>query len=164
MTIRRAESSDRDQIIPLIAEFRVTLSHFRGKSSVPNLKNAEKELHDYQDKQHHIFVAEDQKRSLLVGYLVCRTEGNVVWAEALFVLPAYRFRGIGSQLYQEAENLAEELGSDTVYNWIHPNNNGTVAFLQNQGYTTLNLIEVRRTRPNETPTGKIKVGKHVFDY
>jgi len=122
MITRCALPSDQDQIIPLIAEFRVTLAGFRGRVLTPDLESARRELEDYQRKYFRVFVAEEGESGEIVGYLVCRTEGDVVWAESIFVLPEYRSRGIGSSLYKEAESLAEELGGDTVYNWIHPNN------------------------------------------
>ena len=164
MIIRRALSSDREQIIPLIAEFRVTLAGFRGKQLTPNLEGAKSELEDFQSKRYHFYVAEEKESSRIVGYLACRTEEDVVWAESIFVLPEYRSKGVGSALYKEAERLAEELGGDTVYNWIHPNNDGIITFLQRRGYTVLNLIEVRRHRSEEETEGKIRVGNHDFDY
>ena len=164
MIIRRGSPSDREQAIPLIAEFRVTLAGFRGKQRTPNLEGANSEWEDYQRRNYHVFVAEEEERGKIVGYLVCRTEEDVVWAESIFVLPAYRSKGIGSTLYEEAERLAEERGGDTVYNWIHPNNDGIINFLQKRGYTVLNLIEVRRHRSGEETEGKIRVGDYDFDY
>jgi len=118
MIIRRAQSSDREQLTSLIAAFRVTLAGFRGKQLTPNLENANSEFEDYLSKGYHLFVAEEKVDSRIVGYLVCRTEDDVVWAESIFVRPEYRSQGIGSALYEEAERLAEERGGDTVYNWI----------------------------------------------
>ena len=164
MIIRRALPSDREQVIPLMAEFRVTLAGFRGKQRTPNLEGAKREWEDYQRRNDHFFVAEEKESRKTVGYLVCRTEEDVVWAESIYVLPEYRSKGIGSALYKEAERLAEERGGDTVYNWIHPNNDGIITFLQRRGYSVLNLIEVRRHRSGEETAGKIRVGNHDFDY
>ena len=164
MRVRRALPSDKDEIVPLIAEFRVVLSSFRGRSRVRDLAGARSELQDYQDKRYDIFVAEEEKSNKLVGYLVCRAEESVVWAESIFVLSEYRSRGIGARLYREAERLAEELGGDTVYNWVHPNNDGIISFLRKNGYTVLNLVEVRRRKPGENIEGKMTVGAHEFDY
>ena len=72
--------------------------------------------------------------------------------------------GIASALYAEAECLAEKLGSSTVYNWVHPNNNIIVAFLKKRGYDVLNLVEVRRARPGERPDKTISVGQDEFSY
>ena len=99
----------------------------------------------------------------MVGYLVCRVDDGVVWAESLYVSPAYRRQRIGSSLYAEAERLADELGSEILYNWVDPNNTQIIAFLQKRGYRVLNLIELRRTRPDEEMKGKIRVGPNEFD-
>jgi GNAT superfamily N-acetyltransferase len=99
-----------------------------------------------------------------VGYLVCRVVGDVVWAESLYVLPAYRRQGIASTLYAEAEKLALALGSDAPYNWVHPNNDPIIQFLQRRGYDVLNLIELRRPRSGEKPSRVICVGEHKFNY
>ena len=80
------------------------------------------------------------------------------------IKPAYRRQGIASALYNEAEKLAQALGSDTPYNWVHPNNDAIIQFLQHRGYDILNLIELRHPRPGEKPSEVISVGKHKFNY
>jgi len=96
--------------------------------------------------------------------LVCRVDKDVVWAESLFVSSEYRRQGIGTSLYAEAEHLAQELGNETLYNWVDPNNTGIIRFLQKRGYSVLNLIELRRIRSGEKMTKKICVGATEFDY
>ena len=162
MQIRRADENDIDEISELIADFRVTLAGFRGLNGERNLESARKEFMEYMEKGYPIYVAiEDSK---IVGYLVCRIEDDVVWAESLYVLPEYRRKGIGTALYEKAEEIAESLGSDTVYNWVHPNNNAIISFLKKRGYSVLNLIELRRKWKGEEPKMKIRVGEHDFDY
>jgi ribosomal protein S18 acetylase RimI-like enzyme len=95
---------------------------------------------------------------------VCRIDDDVIWAESLYVKTEHRREGIASLLYREAEKIAEELGSDTVYNWVHPNNDRIINFLRKNGYDVLNLIEVRRPRKGEQTHKKIKVDKHEFNY
>ena len=75
-----------------------------------------------------------------------------------------RRKGIGSDLYDEAEKLVKTLGGDTVYNWVHPNNEMSIPFLKKRGYDVLNLIEIRKKRPNEKITQEINVGNHEFKY
>jgi ribosomal protein S18 acetylase RimI-like enzyme len=163
MNVRAMRPDDKDPLVPLIAQFRVTLAQFRGRNPALDLEAAQTELTEYLRKDFPIFVAEDDNGKPM-GYLVCRVIGTVVWAESLFVSPASCRRGVGSALYKQAEKLAEQLGGDTVYNWVHPNNDVVVSFLRKQGYNVLNLIEIRRSRPGEQPTQQINVGKHVFDY
>ena len=163
MQIRKARTDDEKQLIRLIAEFRVTLARLRGRTSKPNLEAARRELTEYQSQVYPVFVAESDD-SKIVGYLICRVDGDVVWAEQLFVLPEYRREGVGSALYSQAERLCQEVGGDTVYTWVHPNNNTIISFLQKRGYSVLNLIELRRAWPGEEPNQKIRVGDHEFDY
>ena len=162
MQIRLAESGDKNQLINLIAHFRIALANFKSKEREPDLERAAEELEDYQEKDYPIYVAEIDNR--VVGYLVCKVVDTVVWAESLYVLPDYRKRGIGSALYAEAEKLVEKLGGETLYNWVHPNNDKIIAFLKKQGYNVLNLVEVRKRLKGEETTQKIQVNNHQFDY
>ncbi|MDX1614697.1 MAG: GNAT family N-acetyltransferase [Candidatus Promineifilaceae bacterium] len=163
MIIRPAEPSDEAQLVELIAQFRVTLARFRDRVRQPDPDAASSELASYQNPRYRMFVAEIDADEL-VGYLVCRVEEDVVWAESLFVTPEHRRQGIGTALYQEAEALAEAVGSETVYNWVHPNNDRIIRFLQRRGYTVLNLIELRARRDGEAAERRVRVGAFTYDY
>jgi len=161
--IRPTRPDDQAQLLPLIAAFRMALGQLRGHMPTLDLDAAHQELQDYQRQNYPIFVAEGQA-GRLVGYLVCRVQDEIVWAESLFVSPAQRRQGVGSALYAQAETLAQDLGGDAPYNWVHPNNDKIIAFLQKRGYNVLNLVELRRPWPGEETTQKIQVGQHKFDY
>jgi len=163
MVVRPVQPGDRDSIVPLIAGLRVDLARLRGRTREADLRAAAEEFDEFVRKGAPIFLAEDGG-SGVVGYLVCRVEGDVVWAEQLYVSQACRREGIGTALFAQAERLAEEHGGGTVYTWIHPNNHRVISFLGKRGYSVLNLVEVRRPREGETPAGKIRVGDHAFDY
>lgn len=60
--------------------------------------------------------------------------------------------------------MAKRLGGDTVYNWVHPNNDKIIPFLLKRGYNVLNLIEIRKPSGNEFLTQKINVGKYEYNY
>ena len=51
-----------------------------------------------------------------------------------------------------------------VYNNVHPNNHPIIAFLAKQGYDVLNLIEIRKAHPNESPRPGFIVGEQSFRY
>lgn len=164
VTVRPVSAGDHDPLVALIASFRVALAALRGHRRELDLAAAAAELAGYTaDPGYPIYVAELESGDL-AGYLVCRVADDIVWAESLYVEPAYRRQGIASALYSEAERLVQTLGSDTVYNWVHPNNDRIIAFLNKRGYDVLNLVEVRRARPEEEVKGEIQVGEHRFKY
>lgn len=79
-------------------------------------------------------------------------------------MPDYRRQGIATSLFKKAEELGKNLGSETIYNWVHPNNHKIIKFLKKQGYDVLNLIEIRKKISNEKLTEKIKINEHEFNY
>ncbi|MFX1279131.1 MAG: GNAT family N-acetyltransferase [Promethearchaeota archaeon] len=163
MKIRLYENLDKNDMIILIGKFRVRLSKLKGIEKKPDLNSAKKELEFYIKKKYPIYIAEDENNRI-IGYHVCRVEDNIVWSESLYVTPKMRRKGIGSKLYEEAEKLVTKLGSETVYNWVHPNNDMSIQFLKKRGYDVLNLIEIRKKRPDEKFTQEIKVGNYEFNY
>ena len=162
MKIRPIHVGDELELVPLIADFRVSLAQLRGKTCEADLDAAGAELAEYFVKDFPLYAAENDAGTL-VGYLVCRVDGDVVWAESLYVTPQYRRQGVGAALYAQAERLAQKLGGDTLYNWVDPNNDTIIGFLRKRGYSVLNLIELRRPYPGEEMGQKISVGTNKFD-
>ena len=80
------------------------------------------------------------------------------------MLPECRRKGIASALYEQAEQLAQAYGEDTVFNYVHPNNGAMIGFLQKRGYTVLNMIELRKEFKGEMTRTKVQVGDYTFDY
>jgi ribosomal protein S18 acetylase RimI-like enzyme len=160
--IRHYQESDWQEVIEMIASLRVFLAKLKSIERDLDLDAAAAELQSYLGKNFPVFVAES--RVGLSGYLVCKIDEDVVWAESIFVRPEYHRQGIASSLYIAAEHLAQELGGDTVFNWVHPNNDVSISFLKKRGYTVLNLIEVRRPWKGEKLTTKVKVGENAFEY
>ena len=163
INIRIFEEKDNEDISKLIAYFREELSNLKGIRKEPDIGKAKEEIQDYINCKYPIFVAKN-KDNLLIGYIICKVESEVVWAESLYVLPEYRRSGIASLLFNEAEKLAQKYGNDTVYNWVHPNNHSMIMFLDKKGYDVLNLIEIRKSWKGEINTRKIKVDDHEFKY
>lgn len=163
INIRSFNKNDIEPASELVAKFRVELSDLKGIQKEPNNALGREELEEYIKCNFPMFVAEDGDK-IILGYLVCRIDGNVIWAESLYVLPEYRRKGIASLLYSEAEKIAINLECETVYNWVHPNNDRIINFLKKKGYDVLNLIEVRKPWPGEQIKRKIMVDKHEFNY
>lgn len=163
MILRLAKLEDEENISKLIAQFRIELKELKGIKSTINTDQGREEFLEYMEAKFPIFVAEDNTKELL-GYLVCRVDGNIVWVESLFTSQKARRKGIGSKLYEKAESMAKELGESTVYNWVHPNNDKIIPFLLKRGYNILNLVEIRKPLENEVLTQKINIGKYEYNY
>ena len=162
MIIRLAKRNDENKISKLIAQFRVELKSFKGIKSGINIGLAKEEFREYIDADYPIYVAENNNR--LLGYLVCRIENNLVWVESLFVLNNFRRKGIASKLYKEAEKISETLGGETVFNYVHPNNDKVIKFLAKMGYDVLNLIEIRKPWKDEILNKEIRILDNLYRY
>ena len=162
MKIEKLTAEKIAMTAPLVSEFRAALRLFKGEVIEYDTEDAKEELSDFLQKNYPVFIAlEDEK---CVGYLACRIDEPCVWVEQIFVCEEYRRKHIASALFEKAEEVAAERGQDTVYNYIHPNNDGIIAFLKSRGYNVLNLIEVRKKYADEETKTKIKVGDNEFDY
>ena len=149
-------------IAPLVAQFRVTLKALKGIVACPNENDGAAELKEYLDAGFPVFTA--RQEDSYCGYMVCRVDEPCVWVESLYVLPEVRRQGVASALFHKAEELAAAYGEDTVYNYVHPNNQGIIEFLKSKGYTVLNLIELRKPYAGEKLTRKIQVDENRLDF
>lgn len=162
MEIIRVTEEQLDRVAPLVAAFRVVLKGYKGIESQPDIPAGREELAEYLAAGFPVFAA--MVDGACTGYAVCRVDEPCVWLESLYVDPAFRRRQIGTALLREAEKVAASLGEETVFNYVHPNNHGMIAFLRRHGYTVLNLIEIRKPWQGEKLTQVIHVGEHEFDY
>ena len=162
MNIYVADITDIDGIAPLIAKFRVELKGYKGITYDENIEAAKAEFMEYISANFPIFIFKDEDQYL--GYLVCRVDAPTVWAESIYVLEEHRRRGIASALFGEAERLAASYGEETLYNYVHPNNDGMIAFLNKKGYNVLNLIEIRKKYAGELTRERISVRNGEFNY
>ncbi|MBR6108204.1 MAG: GNAT family N-acetyltransferase [Clostridia bacterium] len=153
---------DADRTAGLIAAFRVTLNALRGIASAPDIAAAREEFLEYLNAGFPMFGAEEDGG--LIGYIVCRIDAPCLWVESIYVRGEHRRRGAATMLFEKAEELARSMGEETVFNYVHPNNDRMIAFLRSKGYTVLNLIEIRKPYAGEKPASKIKVGENEFDY
>ena len=162
MKLIQIDKPAADRVVHLVADFRVALNGYRGISSRPRAEAAREELGEFLDAGFPIYAVEDGV--VLAGYMVCRMDEPCLWVEHLYVQEAYRRRGVATLLFEKAEEIASAMGEDTVYNFVHPNNRGMIAFLRSRGYTVLNMIEIRKPYPGERLTATIPVGDETFDY
>lgn len=162
MLIRRAKKEDIDNVAELIADFRVELKKLKEIKSKRNIEYAKEEFLEYMNSNFPIYIGEEDNN--IYGYIVCRVDGNIVWAESIYVKEENRRNGLATKLYKKVENLAESFGEETVYNWVHPNNHKIIPFLIKNGYNVLNLIEIRKPFEKEKLDYKIKIEEYEYLY
>ena len=162
MELIRICAEDADRLAPLAAAFRVQLKAYKGIRSQPDTEAAKEEILEFLNTGFPVFAAEDN--GALVGYMVCRIDQPCLWVEHIFVQEGHRRKGVATMLFRKAEEIAASMGEDTVYNFVHPNNENMIRFLRSKGYTVLNMIEIRKPYKGEKVTSAIHVEKEVFDY
>ena len=162
MNIVSIDKSSAEKIAPMAADFRVALRSYRGERSQPDIGSAKEEILDFLNTGYPVFAAEEDGE--FAGYIVCRIEEPCLWVEQIFVREEYRRKGTASMLFGKAEELARSMGEDTVFNFVHPNNDGMISFLRSKGYTVLNMIEIRKPYKDEKLTTTIRVAENEFDY
>lgn len=162
MKIIRINDVNTEAVAPLVADFRVTLRSYKGITSQPDIEAGKEEVSEFLKSGYPIFAVENQDK--LAGYIVCRMEGSCLWVEHIYVCNECRRKGVATMLFEKAEEIAASMGEDTIYNYVHPNNEGMILFLRSKGYTVLNMIEIRRPYKNEKLTTTIHVEKSSFDY
>ena len=153
---------DADKIAPLVAAFRTQLKSYKGIESRPNTEAGKEEILEYLESGFPAYAVEDS--GAFVGYIVCRIDEPCLWVEHIFVREDYRRKGVATMLFNKAEEIAASMGEDTVYNFVHPNNENMIQFLRSKGYTVLNMIEIRKPYEGEKLTTTIHVEKEAFDY
>ncbi len=162
MEIIKIDESAAEKLAPLVADFRVTLRSYKCIVSKPDVEAGKEEILEFLRSGYPIFAALEGDK--MAGYIVCRIEDTCLWVEQLYVCSDYRRKGIASLLFEKAEKIAASMGEDTVFNYVHPNNEGMIRFLRAKGYTVLNLIEIRKPYKNESLTTTVKVNDNSFDY
>ena len=162
MELIRIGNTDADKIAPLVAAFRTQLKSCKGIKSQPDIEAGKEEILEFVESGFPVYAVEDS--GILAGYIVCRIDAPCLWVEHIYVRPDYRRRGIATMLFSKAEEIAASMGEDTVYNYVHPNNENMIRFLRSKGYTVLNMIEIRKPYRDEKLTEIIHVGKEAFDY
>ncbi len=162
MELVKIGSPDADGVAALVAAFRTQLKSYKGIQSQPDIAAGKEEILEFLNSGFPIYAVKDNDS--FVGYIVCRIDEPCLWIEHIFVCEDHRRKGVASMLFKKAEEIAASMGEDTVYNFVHPNNENMIQFLRSKGYTVLNMIEIRKPYPGEKLTASIHVENEVFDY
>ncbi len=162
MEIIQLNETHSDAAAPLVAAFRAALRSYKGISSSPDTEAGKEEFLEFLNSGYPAYAAVED--GTMIGYIVCRTEEPTLWVEQIYVRDGSRRKGVASRLFEKAEELAASMGEDTVFNYVHPNNDGMIGFLRTRGYTVLNMIEIRKPYHGEKLNTKIHVDHNAFDY
>ncbi len=162
MELIKIGTTDADRIAPLAAAFRTQLKAYKGIRSQPDPEAGKEEILEYLESGFPVYAVEDG--GAFIGYMVCRIDHPCLWVEHIFVREDCRRKGAATMLFNKAEEIAASMGEDTVYNFVHPNNENMIQFLRSKGYTVLNMIEIRKPYKGEKLTSTIHVEKEAFDY
>ena len=162
MELIEIRRKDADRIAPMVAAFRVQLKAYKGIKALPDIEAGKKEIIELLNSGFPVYAVKDD--TALLGYIVCRIDEPCLWVEQIYVREDSRRKGVAGVLFRKAEEIAAAMGEETVYNYVHPNNEGMIRFLASKGYTVLNLIEIRKPYRHEKLTATVHVEKETFDY
>lgn len=144
-----------EQLSDLLFSFRHELALLKNKNINFSVKDAKDEVFEYFQANYEIFYCLIDNK--IIAYMVLKIFDDTVWIEQLFTQKNYRRHKIAQTLLNEANNLASQSGKETAFVNVHPNNVKMINFLQNNNYTVLNLLEVRKKYNNEILNDKINV-------
>lgn len=81
----------------------------------------------------------------LVGFFYVRFGGqNVAWLEDLFIIEAYRNKGIGKIAMQKLDELMIERGVVSMFVDVIPRNTSAIKLYRECGFDHLNIIQLRK--------------------
>lgn len=150
------------EVANLLSLFRVHLKTFKGINDKPDIESAKEELSSFsKDENYPIYICIDNNEVL--GYMILKLDG-VIWVEQIYVKESARRKGVASLLYEKAEDINRSINEDTLFNYVHPNNDAMIAFLKSKGYDVLNLIEIRKPFKEEKNKEVIKIRNNKFKY
>ncbi len=126
LTIRKMTLQDYDAVTRLWTDGNIP-SRPQGRDSKKNIK------WQLQQSTSLYFVAE--RKTTIVGVIFGTHDGRKGWINRLVVTPAYRKKGIATQLVHEVEHHLKELGIDIVASLIEDWNETSMQVFENLGYT-----------------------------
>ncbi|MBN1150823.1 GNAT family N-acetyltransferase [candidate division WOR-3 bacterium] len=133
------------ELVLMVYEFRQILAKLNKSPVEYTIKDAYDETAQYFTENRTVFGLYDDE--MLMGFSVLKSEAETHWLEWLFVDRKFRGFENASMLFDFTENYAKEHGADQLYIWVHPDNRQMLRFLKKKGYDVLNLIEVKKTKP-----------------
>ena len=146
----------------LLVSFRKYLAKLKDNEIDYDIDDAIEELKTYLKLDYQIYAVSLKGKN--IAFAIYKIFDNVVWLEYLYVLKEYRLKGVGKMLLEKGEEIANEYHNDTLYMYVHPNNDLMLDFLKKNNYDVLNLIEIRKKYPEENLKTTYKIGNHEYKY
>lgn len=126
VTIRKMTVQDYNALIRLWREGNIPYRP-QGRDSRKNIKS------QLQQPTSLYFIAES--KNTIVGVIFGTHDGRKGWINRLVVTPAYRKKGIATQLVHEVEHHLKKLGIDIIASLIEDWNETSMQVFENLGYT-----------------------------
>lgn len=143
--IRRASEGDSDALVNLMLRLKRLNEEFDPLYTVK--EGAEEEAREvisksFKDENVVMLVAECEGR--VVGFIRVVVEKRLFYTPEregvisdLYVLPAYRKRGVGKRLLEEASSILKGIGVEILAAEFPPHNKIAVDFYEGQGFKPL---------------------------
>jgi GNAT superfamily N-acetyltransferase len=136
--------SKSPEFIQMVYEMRIIMNNLNQSENTLMMIEATQEAESYFTNNRKVFIYKIDDK--LAGYSVLKIEDKVCWLDWIFVKPEYRGTDTASKLFDFSEKIAEEIGSEQLYVWVHPDNQRMLKFLKKKGYDVLNLMEVKKKK------------------
>jgi len=136
--VREALQTDLETLTELYRNFYVELRRRQGW--VPRtLSEYVEEVRELL-KRDKFFIAQDNNGEA-VGFVRISCRDSSYWVEEIYVEPKRRGKGFGKALLERAEEYVKER-DDALYVMVLPQDAKAMNFWLNEGYNTLNTIEL----------------------
>ncbi len=95
--------------------------------------------------QEHTLLVYESNGSV-TGFVRLRRDGDTHWIEDIGVAESVQGRGHGGRMLALLEDYLLAKGQDSMYVFVLPENTVALDFYVRHGFTTINMIELRKDR------------------
>jgi len=143
MNIRKYQKNDFSELAELYIEFFNEMREWQGWEQLKlDSEEAKKTVKESLDKNSMVFVSEDSGK--LVGFARVQHWDGAYFVREVFVAKLFRRKGVGSKLLARCEDFARKNGETSLYLTVEPKHSVSLEFLIQNGYNTLNMLELRK--------------------
>jgi len=143
MKIRKYRNSDFDGLALLYRDFFNEMREWHGWEQLKlSEEEAAETARESLDKNSWVFVAEDSRK--LVGFARVQFWDGAYFVREVYIAEPFRRRRVGSRLLTKCEDLVKGKGETSIYLFVEPKHTVSLKFLIQNGYDTLNTLELRK--------------------